>query len=256
MNKAGILVLKSGLVVVVLTIAMAGLLACNSKTKTSEPSTVSLYIVKAADLKAGAQLSQKGNASGAAACIACHGAAGEGQAGSGFPRLANQSRMYLANQLHNFKDGSRNNAVMMPIAKGMTDQEIEDVSAYLESLPIPSYATSKKMTANELSRGRQLAEVGDAKIAVQSCANCHGPGGIGQPPAIPYLKGQFAPYIEAQLMAWKNGTRQANADHMGLIAKMLSEQDVKTMAAYFEKLPSSKVLNEAPEQKYTKSLDQ
>jgi cytochrome c553 len=45
-----------------------------------------------------------------------------------------------------------------------------------------------------------------------ACANCHGPLGIGLPPAIPSLAGQTREYISAQLKAWQRGDRIILAD--------------------------------------------
>jgi cytochrome c553 len=249
MRSEGIFILTAALLAVPFGSGLAG---CNHAKKNVEPSTVTLYVTKEADVKAGEKIFRQGNSTGAAACLACHGAAGEGQQASAFPRLANQSRMYISEQLHGYKQDLRNNPVMMPIAKALSDQEIEDVAAYIETMAVPPYVKTKKLAGNELTRGRELAEVGDFKANLQSCANCHGPGGIGQEPSIPYLQGQFAPYLEAQLMAWKNGTRKTNADHMGVIAKLMSDQDVKIMASYFEKLPNSPVMSQAPLNKYSK----
>jgi len=70
---------------------------------------------------------------GVPACAACHGANGQGLAT--FPRLAGQFKSYLTKQLHAFKDGSRADDPTMPMfTKNMTEQEIDDLTEYLESL--------------------------------------------------------------------------------------------------------------------------
>jgi cytochrome c553 len=43
----------------------------------------------------------------------------------------------------------------------------------------------------------------------------------GFPPAIPYLAGQYAPYIAVELQMWKRGFRKSSPDAMALIAKQL-----------------------------------
>jgi cytochrome c553 len=237
----------------ILSIACLLVAGCTGKNVASPKRAVSenvlapVAVVPEADPKAGEAISQKGNAAGAAACIACHGATGEGQAATGFPRLANQSRMYLAQQLKSYQDGSRNNAVMMPIAKALSDTDIENVSAYFESIQSPPFAKAPNVSANVLKRGRQLAEVGDQKISLQSCENCHGPGGTGQAPAIPYIAGQYSVYLEGQLQAWKNGGRKTNHQHMGYIANSLNDKDIKTISAYFQQVPGSPGASKAPE---------
>jgi cytochrome c553 len=84
------------------------------------------------DVAAGEAIFEKGVAArGVLACASCHGAHGEGNAA--IPRLAGQHNAYLAVQLGAFASGSRDNAVMHVIAKGMSPEEVKDVSAYLSS---------------------------------------------------------------------------------------------------------------------------
>ncbi len=72
-----------------------------------------------------------------AACIACHGPAGEGIASAGFPRLAGQHATYTALELQKYRDGEREtdaNRMMRDVARNMSDEDIEAVSSYLEGL--------------------------------------------------------------------------------------------------------------------------
>ena len=50
----------------------------------------------------------------AAVCQACHGANGN-SASPQFPSLAGIGADYIAEQLQSFKDGKRNNPIMMPL---------------------------------------------------------------------------------------------------------------------------------------------
>jgi cytochrome c553 len=65
-----------------------------------------------------------------ATCAACHGTNGAGN-GSALPVLAGQPKHALAKSLRDFKSGSRPATVMHQIAKGYTDQQIEQIAAYL-----------------------------------------------------------------------------------------------------------------------------
>ena len=77
------------------------------------------------------------------------------------------------------------------------------------------------------------ADAGKTKSV--TCAACHGPAGISVNPLWPNLAGQGAPYIVAQLKAFKEGTRKNPL--MTSQAMMLSEQDMADLAVYFESLP-------------------
>ena len=69
-----------------------------------------------------------------ATCFACHGADGN-SVDPQYPRLAGQYNMYLQHVLHEYKDGQRNNPIMKGMVATLSDQDIEDVSAYFSSLP-------------------------------------------------------------------------------------------------------------------------
>jgi cytochrome c553 len=173
----------------------------------------------------------------AAACAGCHGAQGEGNPASGFPRLAAQPQSYLARQLVAYADGSRKNQVMSPIAQGLSRQQIDALAAYYASLAAPA-AKAAAPTPQAAKRGEQLATVGDNKLGVQGCANCHGPGGAGEPPSYPYLGGQHAAYLTAALAEWKSGARNTDPSlQMNIIAKRLSDSDMAALAAYYAGLP-------------------
>lgn len=70
-----------------------------------------------------------------AACMGCHGPAGHGVPQL-FPRVANQQREYLEKQLLAYKSGARKSEgdIMNEIAFRMSEQQIEDVSAYMHAL--------------------------------------------------------------------------------------------------------------------------
>src|SRR4029078_3435815 len=77
-------------------------------------------------------------------------------------------------------------------------------------------------------------EAGKAKVATV-CAACHGANGVSVSDAIPNLAAQRAGYLEAQLKALKDGTRE-NAI-MNAVAGQVSADDIANAAAYFASLP-------------------
>jgi cytochrome c553 len=167
----------------------------------------------------------------AAPCAACHGQRGEGLAASGYPRLAGQPAEYLAKQLRDFTSDARESAVMSPLAKILSEKDIAEVSDYYARLNARAPA-SKNAATSKL--GSMLATLGDAKLGVQGCGNCHGPKGRGEPPTLPYLAGQHAAYVSAQLQAWKSGTRKNDAgEQMATVAKKLNDADIAAVAEYF-----------------------
>jgi cytochrome c553 len=76
--------------------------------------------------------------------------------------------------------------------------------------------------------------------AVQTCGTCHGAKGRSVSPTFPNLAAQTAPYIEAQLKAFKDQTR-ADPDaqaYMWGMAAQLSEAQISELAEYFSKQPA------------------
>ena len=69
------------------------------------------------------------------ACMSCHGE----EALPIYPRLAGQNARYIVNQLRLWKRETIRHteaaAIMTPIARALTDEQIADVAAYLASLP-------------------------------------------------------------------------------------------------------------------------
>ena len=81
--------------------------------------------VSSADIAAGKEK--------AAECIGCHGAKGISNIPT-YPNLAGQKAAYTAKQLRDFKSKVRPDVVMAGIAAALTDKDIENLSAYYESL--------------------------------------------------------------------------------------------------------------------------
>jgi cytochrome c553 len=68
-----------------------------------------------------------------AACAACHGA--EGISGNDiWPNLAGQKPGYLKKQMKAFRDGDRKDPMMSPMSAALTDEDIENLTAYYSGL--------------------------------------------------------------------------------------------------------------------------
>ncbi len=62
-------------------------------------------------------------------CAACHGPEGN-SATPDFPRLSGQHYNYLVKALADYKSGERKNALMAPMAAGLSKVDIDDLAAY------------------------------------------------------------------------------------------------------------------------------
>jgi cytochrome c553 len=183
----------------------------------------------------GAVIVAQGTAAGAPPCAQCHAFNGVSDASGAFPRLAGQSAYYLATQLRDFASGVRASAIMSPIAKALSPDDIADVTAYFAGVDAP-FLPLKAPDAALAKAGEALAKAGGPQRL--HCDNCHGPGGEGEPPAIPYLAGQYAHYIAFTLQMWQQGSRKNSPDAMGTIAKRLDDHDIAAVAAYYQQVNS------------------
>jgi cytochrome c553 len=94
--------------------------------------TLSSLLLVAANVSFAAGDAAAGKAK-SAVCAGCHGADGK-SASPMFPNLAGQKDAYLVKQLKAFRDGTRSDPSMSPMAKPLTDADIDNLAAYYSSL--------------------------------------------------------------------------------------------------------------------------
>jgi cytochrome c553 len=190
------------------------------------------------DAGRGVVVAARGTAADGPGCAQCHAFNGNSDVSGAFPRITRQSSYYLAKQSLDLASGVRVNAVMTPIAKALLPDDTADVAAYYASvdgpiLPLPSADRTL------VGRGEQLAKIGDAAKQVQSCDNCLGPGGAGEPPVIPFLAGQYGHYTASELQMWRRGFRKNSPNEMAVIARHLDDKDIAAVAVYYQQVRSS-----------------
>ncbi len=173
------------------------------------------------------------------ACVACHGQEGRATNQGYFPRIAGKPAGYLYNQLRNFRDGKRQNAVMAYLVGHMSDDYLREIADHFAGLdlPYPPPQTTGAPAAT-IARGEQLVRQGDAARGIPACSSCHGAAMTGVAPAMPGLLGLPRDYLLAQFGAWRSGVRRAaEPDCMGEIARRLSPEDLNAMATWLSSQP-------------------
>ncbi len=171
-----------------------------------------------------------------ATCVACHGNAGI-SLNPEWPKLAGQHAKYLETQLYEFQkgpDGSRNNAIMYGIALALSEEDIQDISAYYASLENSIGLTDDSY----LEDGQNIYRGGNMEYKIQACMACHGPNGQGNSLAgIPSLSGQHSEYIYQQLKKFQSTDRANDYNKMMRnIASRMSDEEMKAVAKYIEGL--------------------
>jgi len=208
--------------------AMPDMLARSSEFEVAPP-VWQVALAASKDMDTGKLIAAQGKGA-AIACAGCHGANGMPASGTPFPRLTGVPVEYVAKQLFDYRDGSRPNAVMAPIAKALGDSEIGSLARYYASQELPAKNTPP---AAGPTRGRQLARYGDNALAIPACGDCHGSDDTGGGPILPPLA-QPAAYTSAQLQAFRTGERRNDADRvMRELAKRLSDADMQALADYY-----------------------
>jgi cytochrome c553 len=171
-------------------------------------------------------------------CAACHGADGNSLIPVN-PTLAGQSYDYLLKQMINFKalDGQpalRANAVMAGMIAPYDLGQIRDMAAYFAAQTAKPGAAKNEAT---IKLGQTIYRRGINDKGLPACASCHGPTGAGIPAQYPRVSGQHADYAEAQLKAFRDGTRANDpAKIMRTIALKMTDPEIKAVADYMSGL--------------------
>jgi cytochrome c553 len=186
--------------------------------------------------------SVQNGASKAALCFACHGPNGN-SVNPAWPTLAGQSAQYVAEQLRLFRAHVRDNPVMMPLAAGLADADIDDLAVFFAA----QTPTGLEADPSYWKSGQMVYLRGDTSRSIPACTACHGPIGRGNlAGGYPALRGQQSVYTMKQLNDYAQGTRYsgASAQHpaspngyiMTTIAKRLTPEDIRNVASYVQGL--------------------
>jgi len=176
-------------------------------------------------------------------CSNCHGLDGQATNGGNSaisPKLTAQQKTYLIAKLKDYKSGRIEHPQMSLIAQMLSDEDIDNVSEWYSRIKIDSPWFSEEL-ASSVMAGDSIdenltpeAQAGKVK-AIQICSNCHGLYGQavsgGNSVIVPNLTAQQKEYLVARLKDYQSG-RIAHPQ-MSLVAKMLSEQDIKNVSAWY-----------------------
>jgi cytochrome c553 len=188
---------------------------------------------------AGAAAADEAMARRARACTGCHGEQGRAAPDGYYPRIAGKPAAYLHEQLLAFRDGRRRYALMTHLLEPLTDAYLRELADHFAALDLP-YAPARPLPADPAAqtRARQLVTQGDAERQLPACADCHGERLTGVLPAVPSLLGLPRDYLNAQLGAWRSGTRTARSpDCMAEVARRLAPGDIAALSAWLAAQP-------------------
>ena len=151
-------------------------------------------------------------------CLGCHGIENYKNVYPTYsvPKLVGQHPEYIVSALKAYRAKQRSHGTMYAQASSLSDQDMQDVAAYLASVPLPSSARS----------------VGAVPAKVTSlCSACHGANGVGLMGEYPTLAGQHADYLARALTEYQKGDRK-NAIMQSFVTQ-LSAADIAAIANYY-----------------------
>jgi cytochrome c553 len=155
----------------------------------------------------------------AAACASCHGADGNSPNDT-WPSLAGQNAAYLVRILAAYQSGDQTDPIMTPLAKGLSNADIQNLAAFYASL-----------SCKAATGGKPVGDAATGKTLAKNCAACHGETGNGSNPAWPTIAGQKPGYLVNVLKAFKAGLRKDPM--MAGVSRGLSDTDIANLAAYY-----------------------
>ena len=129
------------------------------------------------------------------------------------PHLTAQKPGYLAKQMKDFREGSRYDPWMSPMARFLTDEDIDDLAAYFSALELPA------------------GNPAPLPPKAQTCVACHGKAGVSDNTLWPNLAGQYARYLAKQLRDYQAGIRKDPV--MAPLAMVLSKEDIDALSEYY-----------------------
>jgi cytochrome c553 len=162
-------------------------------------------------------------------CAICHGSIRQGQVDT--PNLEGQPSAAVYKQLRDFKTAARTNAVMSPFAVKLSEQDMLDLAAYYSYLPRqPGSHPDPAVDAPQIvARGAPMRNV-------PACSSCHGT--TDAKPGTPWLDGQSAVYMKAQLQDFAAGARRNDiSEQMRNIARQMTAAEIAEAAHYYASRP-------------------
>jgi cytochrome c553 len=161
-------------------------------------------------------------------CVGCHGIENYKNAYPDYnvPKLRHQHSSYIISALQEYKSGERPHPTMHAQASSLSDQDMEDIAAYLQG-------------GDPVKPSAKI--VGTAPPQAAACGACHGENGLGvdapMSPKPPVLAGQHVDYLEQALTTYHNGRRK-NVVMDGMAQLLKTDEDIRIVAAYFAAQPS------------------
>jgi len=158
-------------------------------------------------------------------CAACHGPDGN-SVDPKVPSIAGQPKLFIETQLVLFREELRKSELMLPVVKGMKDAEIVKLAEHFSKLPAKAMEKGAPDAA--------LMKTGAERAKALRCGICH-TSDFGGQKQIPRLAGQREAYLEAEMLAYRDGKRTGGDTIMAATLYSVSDTDIKALAHFLSR---------------------
>lgn len=162
-------------------------------------------------------------------CAVCHMPEGWGQKDGYYPQIAGQLFPVIIKQLADIRARNRDAPTMLPFTmlENLTLQQMADVSAYIERLPMSP--DNGKGPGTDLQHGERLYK--------ENCADCHGHSGEGKAAKFSTrIQGQHYAYLLRQFEGIRTGKRLNGNQEMQEQILGFSERDTIALIDFVSRL--------------------
>jgi cytochrome c553 len=157
-----------------------------------------------------------------APCLACHGEAGRSTLPL-TPSLGGQPSFFSITQLFLFRQGRRDNAPMIEIAKSLSDTDLRWFGDAIAKLPPPP-PPDEGLDSARYARGAALSPQ-------HRCNICHSADLAGQQ-QVPRLANQREDYLLKAMREFKSGQRKGYGGAMSVELKPIDDEGLSDLAHY------------------------
>lgn len=165
-------------------------------------------------------------------CAGCHGTNGQ-SVGPASPNLAGMSEAYFIESMEGFKklpkgkshsmdDEARPATIMNRIAKGYTEEQIEQMAAVFAAMPV-----FKADVPHDPAKAKAGAEIYD-----RGCAKCHDENGSLPDDDAGILAGQWLPWLKFSMADYQSGHREM-PKKMKKQVKKLDDAQIESVLHFF-----------------------
>lgn len=163
-------------------------------------------------------------------CAGCHGTNGK-SVGPASPNLAGISEAYFIESMEGFKklpkdaehaEDARPATIMNRIAKGYTDEQIEQMGAHFAKMPV-----YKAKVPHDAAKAKDGAAIYD-----KGCAKCHDENGALADDDAGILAGQWLPWLQYSMADYRSGHREMTKKMKKQVEK-LSDEEIDAVLNFF-----------------------